>query len=612
MIEAEKDLLRGQKQPLLDALRDAGANVDRPNAMRCPFHQDDHPSSGVYEGDDGVWRFKCQSAGCGFGGDVFDVKARASNRSPGDVLKELRPPPTPSRNGTAKATQVYPTLDALNASFSGLQATYVYTDPASGEPELVVVRYTKDGKKSFLPCHRGEGGFVKGAPPKPWPIYNRSRVAAAETVVVVEGEKCVHALTDAGIVATTNPSGAGKADHADWSPLAGKRVYLWPDNDASDEKGRRTGIEHMRQVATILEGLSPAPEVYWIDCDLLNLPPKGDAVEFIELYGGDKVAPMLELFEPMGADKELETLIEDTIAGKRRAIPWPWELVSRTTNALLPGTVTCICGDPGSTKSFLVLEAAAHWHQSGVPCAVFELEEDRPYHANRLLAQLAGNSGLAVSEWIASNPELSRHALQQHRQFIRSFGRCITSAPDKNVTLDELSKWVQERAAKGARVIVIDPITAAATEKPWVEDLKFLMEVKAVAVRFGCSIILVTHPKKGSKQSSLHDMAGGAAYQRFSQTVIWVQRFDKSRYMKIRTEYGSKSVRINRVVQLYKTRNGMGAGLQIGFFFDGGTLRSEERGVILGDADEDDVEEPPPSPKTSTNGFKSKPQGDDF
>lgn len=611
MIEAEKDLLRGQRQPLLDALRDAGANVDRPNAMRCPFHADDHPSSGVYEDDQGVWRFKCQSASCGFGGDVFDVKAKISNCSPGDVLKELKPLP-PSRNGAAKATQVYPTLDALNASFSGLQATYVYTNPTTGEADLVVVRYTKDGKKTFLPCHRVEGGFAKGAPPKPWPIYNRSRVATAEMVVVVEGEKCVHALTDVGVVATTNPSGAGKADHADWSPLAGKRVYLWPDNDAPDEKGRRTGIEHMKQVATILEGLSPAPEVYWIDCDLLNLPPKGDAVEFIALYGGDKVAPMLELFDPMGADKELETLIEDTIEGRRRAIQWPWELVSRATNALLPGTVTCICGDPGSTKSFLVLEAAAFWHQSGVPCAVFELEEDRPYHMNRLLAQLAGNSELTVPEWVAANPELARHAMEHHKGFIRSFGRSITAAPDKNVTLAQLTTWVQERAAKGARVIVIDPITAAATEKPWVEDLNFLMEVKAAAVRFGFSIILVTHPKKGSKQSSLHDMAGGAAYQRFSQTVIWVQRLDKSRYQKVRTEYGSKSVRINRVVQLHKTRNGMGAGLRIGFFFDGATLRSEERGVILGDADEEDADEPPPSPNPSTNRFHANPQGDDF
>lgn len=612
MIEVEKDLIRGQKQPLLDALRDAGANVDRPAAMRCPFHADDHPSAGVYEDDMGIWRFKCQASACGWGGDVFDVKAKISNRSPGEVLKELKPLPPPSRNGSAKATQVYPTLDALNASFSGLQATYVYTNPTSGEPDLVVVRYTKDGKKSFLPCHRVEGGFAKGAPPKPWPIYNRSRVAAAETVVVVEGEKCVHALTDVGIVATTNPSGAGKADHADWSPLAGKRVYLWPDNDAPDEKGRRTGIEHMKQVATILEGLSPAPEVYWIDCDLLQLPPKGDAVEFIALYGGEKVAPMLELFEPMGADKELLTLIEDTIAGKRRAIPWPWGLISRATNALLPGTVTCICGDPGSTKSFLVLEAAAHWHQSGVQCAVFELEEDRAYHLNRLLAQLAGNSDITVAEWVAANPELTRHAMEQHQKFIRSFGKSITAAPDENVTLDQVSKWVAEKAAKGARVIVVDPITAAATEKPWVEDLKFLMEVKSTAVRFGCSIILVTHPKKGSKQSSLHDMAGGAAYQRFSQTVIWVQRLDKSKYQKIRTDYGTRSARINRIVQLHKTRNGMGAGLKIGFFFDGATLRSEERGIVLGEADDDD-DEPPQLPQPSTNGrMKHNPTGDDF
>jgi hypothetical protein len=154
---------------------------------------------------------------------------------------------------------------------------------------------------------------VKEAPPKPWPLYNRTRVAASDTIVVVEGEKCVHALADIGIVATTAPGGAGKAPHADWTPLAEKTVYLWPDADPVNppkhpHAGKRTGIEHMKDVAQQLQALEPPPLVLWLDVDQLGLPPKGDVVEYLDTYGGDTaetkrnaITCALQLAEPMGA-----------------------------------------------------------------------------------------------------------------------------------------------------------------------------------------------------------------------------------------------------------------------------------------------------------------------
>ncbi|MBA2703120.1 MAG: hypothetical protein H0U60_04620 [Blastocatellia bacterium] len=50
---------------------------------------------------------------------------------------------------------------------------------------------------------------------------------AADYVVVVEGEKAAHALTEGGIIATTPPGGAGKAGKADWTPFAKKVVGQW-------------------------------------------------------------------------------------------------------------------------------------------------------------------------------------------------------------------------------------------------------------------------------------------------------------------------------------------------------------------------------------------------
>ena len=67
---ATTDTLRHDKAALLTELKHAGAQVVKPSAIKCPFHEDAHPSAGVYEDNTGVWRFKCQAAGCGFGGEV--------------------------------------------------------------------------------------------------------------------------------------------------------------------------------------------------------------------------------------------------------------------------------------------------------------------------------------------------------------------------------------------------------------------------------------------------------------------------------------------------------------------------------------------------------------
>ena len=69
------------------------------------------------------------------------------------------------------------------------------------------------------------------------PLYGLDRLAAEAdaTVVVCEGEKSADAalalLPDH--VAVTSPAGSKSAAQADWSPLRGRRVIIWPDADAA-------------------------------------------------------------------------------------------------------------------------------------------------------------------------------------------------------------------------------------------------------------------------------------------------------------------------------------------------------------------------------------------
>lgn len=73
--------------------------------------------------------------------------------------------------------------------------------------------------------------------PSPRPLYRLPDMQSADTVILVEGEKCADALVQLGHVATTAMGGASAPlDKTDWTPLMGKSVILWPDNDTVGER----------------------------------------------------------------------------------------------------------------------------------------------------------------------------------------------------------------------------------------------------------------------------------------------------------------------------------------------------------------------------------------
>ena len=573
------------KQLLLGQLEAAGAVIRADGReIKCPFHDDQHASGGVYQGDDGAWRYKCHAGSCGFCGDVFDVMARAENRPLEDVLKEHSGKPDSSRRAPVKAEpKVYANIEAIEAIVPGqLEARYTYTNPEHRKPDLVVLRYRANNKKSFWQVSAHRGGWAVRRPAGLLPLYNRIEVAAAKSVVVVEGEKCVHAMRACGHVSTTSPMGAGKAAYADWSPLAGKVVHLWPDNDEA-------GIRHMQDVADILSHLEPAAAVYWIDPKGLHLPAKGDVADFIAGMDCGKahsaVAAVLDSAIPMGAASELRELLENTISGKRTAVSWPWESVTLLTRALLPGTVTLFCGEPGGAKSFAILQSLRHWHEAGVKAVVFELEEDRAYHLNRLLAQECMSSDLLDPDWIKEHPDSTREAIDRHMGLVNEIGRRIYAAPKEQVDYKTLATWTEARAVEGARVIVIDPVTAVSpTRDVWVADSEFIFQVKTIAREYKCSIVLVTHPRKGRGSTcSMDDLAGGAAFQRFAQTLLWLESMKHVKTYTTRSACGCWPMECNRILHLMKCRNGRGTGMAVGMMWQNQSLALIDHGVIVDD-----------------------------
>ncbi len=147
-------------------------------------------------------------------------------------------------------------------------------------------------EKWMRPMYRAaSGAFVLGEPPAPAegkPIYRLPAILAAPddaVIVVCEGEKCADALAKLGIPATTSGS-ADSAEAANWTPLHGRRVLIWPDNDAPGQRYAET-------VAATLRALGCTVAV--IDGGALGLEPKGDAVDWLAAHPNPSAADILAL-----------------------------------------------------------------------------------------------------------------------------------------------------------------------------------------------------------------------------------------------------------------------------------------------------------------------------
>lgn len=69
------------------------------------------------------------------------------------------------------------------------------------------------------------------------PLYNIPGILRSDKVILVEGEKCAETLIEKEITATTAMFGANAPiDRTDWTPLRGKHVIIWPDNDEAGNK----------------------------------------------------------------------------------------------------------------------------------------------------------------------------------------------------------------------------------------------------------------------------------------------------------------------------------------------------------------------------------------
>jgi putative DNA primase/helicase len=170
------------------------------------------------------------------------------------------------------------------------QALHGYTN-TDGNPThwRIRLKHPDTGEKWIRPLMREGAGFALKQPdyPNGVPLYRLHELTARpdEPVHIVEGETCADALAKLGILATTSGA-ADSAGKADWSILAGGIVTIWPDNDEA-------GLRYAETVKAVLEGIGCTVAV--IDVAVLDLPVKGDCVDWLAAHPGAVAADLLAL-----------------------------------------------------------------------------------------------------------------------------------------------------------------------------------------------------------------------------------------------------------------------------------------------------------------------------
>ncbi|WP_303193039.1 hypothetical protein [uncultured Desulfovibrio sp.] len=225
-------------------------------------------------------------------GDVIALAAKVWNMRQGKAAQELarryhvdtgQNAPQPIQQPAAFSVilpvpESAPQPPRCHAQHGQASALWRYAD-GQGRTLGYVARFETPEGKVILPLCFGQYGtgrpqWAWKALPEPRPLYNLPSLAAAPgdaPVLLVEGEKtadAAQALFPQYAVLTWS-GGANAVGKADWSPLAGCTVTIWPDND---EPGFKAALE----IASLLKSTAASIRVVLPSA---SLPEKWDVAD---------------------------------------------------------------------------------------------------------------------------------------------------------------------------------------------------------------------------------------------------------------------------------------------------------------------------------------------
>ncbi len=306
-----------------------------------PTRNDAHAGSFSINLHKGIWSdFACGDSGS----DPVSLYAYLfHNNDQGAAGKELAemlgldkptaaPKPVKAKKARPEWVSIVPPVDAPEPPKAHLvrglpETVWVYRN-FSGAALGYMFRFkNSSGGKEVLPLTWGKNsqtgkeewrwmGFKE-----PRYLYGLDRLAAKPdaTVLITEGEKCADAAAEQlpELACLTWPGGSKAVSKIDWSPLAGRKVIIWPDCDAQKDKSgvllheaEQPGIKAATQIADKLVALGcrvrmmviPKPGERVSGRDIADAIDEGLTAEALAEYIRAKAKPLL------AAERPAETL----------------------------------------------------------------------------------------------------------------------------------------------------------------------------------------------------------------------------------------------------------------------------------------------------------------
>lgn len=596
------------RDALVSEIEAAGGRVSGGQAF-CPFHDNRHtPAGSVKLQSDGAWRFHCFV--CNINEDLYGVRARRMGKDRTEVIKQMHPMDSSEtrangqqghrevkNDSSIRTVRTAKTLEDVKR-FSGeaFEDGYLYGGDERQNADYLVIRLRlSDGSKSMRQWSRRSDGLWEERGPADGvarPLFRLGKVRQAQEVVVVEGEKCVKAMEKYGFTATTWMGGSNAIAKSDFSPLAGKTVYVWPDKDGERQKfaGQKAG-EYVADQAK----RHGAKSVTVVDvAALTDLPECGDCADMIEAMekeGVSKEAITQALWDTlrMGNKKLSSTLryMHDQASGKLATFKARHASLQQI-RPFKPGKITMFNGEPGCGKSFYVNAEQMHQHDNGVKTASLMLEGGREEHGLRALAMKMCDGLICDPDHLEKQGVgIVERARERWGEWLEGYEARIwqtSDLPENCCSIPNVLEWIKARLKEGCKWILVDPVTAMLpkSNNRNNEDRAFVGEVERLAGEHGATIVFVTHPKNGVTDPEQHNMQLGFAYQGFTMSIVFFQVVDQAKRRMVDTGTEKKKMNFNRIMHLVKHRNGEPfLGKQVAMHFDHKTVQFIEQGYVV-------------------------------
>ena len=429
----------------------------------CPAHDDKHPSLTISEGKNGKPLLYCHT-GC----------------SQDAVIDALR-----ARGLWAPEARTHTSANGRPAPRSkDRRSEWTYTHE-NGNTAFVVHRidYADKRPKDIWQSPKGYKGKR--------PLFDLPDLLkdGARPILIVEGEK---AADDARgyfplqpYDVTSAAMGSGKAKLTDWSPLKGRDVTIWPDND-------EPGANHAKDVAELCREAG-AKSIRVVDVS--SLPPKWDLADPIP--EGDVRRMLGAAAETAGGSPGIKIKWTDDLMDAASPIPWIW-------NGWLPkSALTLLAGPKGLGKSTLALHVAGMVTrgecpgQNGKPGLVlyWSGEDDERIIASKAQAARMGPGFGLIGHF---------------------FDRPFDPATDLRLLIDQVEELNPD-------LLVIDPIIRVlAGKNNAAEDVRRSLDpLASYAEERGITILGVGHFAKGSGDRAVVDRFLGSQAWTARARMVW-------------------------------------------------------------------------------------------